>query len=166
MPPALRRCSRRPWRESSSRDEILRAGEGRGRQLSVSAAPLYGREGEPRGVVLAVEDVSERRLLEEQLRQAQKMEAVGQLTGGFAHDFNNLLAVIIGNLDMAAEAARDGAIKEPIGEALGAAQRGAELTRAAARLLAPAALAAPRRRGRRPRSRACAASCSARWASG
>ena len=111
-------------------DEVLRAGEGRGRQLSISADPLYDRAGEPRGVVLAVEDVSERRLLEEQLRQAQKMEAVGQLTGGLAHDFNNLLAVIIGNLDLAAETARDGAIEEPIEEALGAAQRGAELTRA------------------------------------
>jgi PAS domain S-box-containing protein len=114
----------------SARDEVLRAGEGRGRELSVSAAPLYSREGEPRGVVLALEDVSERRLLEEQLRQAQKMEAVGQLTGGLAHDFNNLLAVIIGNLDLAAETVRDGATREPIEEALGAAQRGAELTRA------------------------------------
>jgi nitrogen-specific signal transduction histidine kinase/CheY-like chemotaxis protein len=84
-------------------------------------------------VVLAVEDVSERRLLEEQLRQAQKMEAVGRLTGGLAHDFNNLLAVIIGNLDLAADLARDGANKQPIAEALGAAERGAELTR---RLLA------------------------------
>jgi signal transduction histidine kinase len=78
------------------------------------------------------------RMMEAQLRQAQKIEAIGQLTGGVAHDFNNLLGVIIGNLDLLAErTAADPATIELIDDALNAALRGADLTK---RLLAVARL--------------------------
>ena len=53
-----------------------------------------------------VEDITERRSLEEQFRQAQKMEAVGLLAGGISHDFNNLLSVILGNAELLLETTR------------------------------------------------------------
>ena len=77
-----------------------------------------------------ITDITETKLVEDQLRQAQKMEIVGQLTGGVAHDFNNLLAIMIGNLELASESAEQGSEHyNRIARALGAAERGATLTR-------------------------------------
>ncbi|WP_222440838.1 ATP-binding protein [Siccirubricoccus deserti] len=103
-------------------------------EISASGTALFGRDGTARGFVIALEDITERQAIEDQLRQSQKMEAIGQLTGGLAHDFNNLLGVIIGNLDLL----RDQPGNEPetadiIDQALEAALRGADLNR---RLLA------------------------------
>lgn len=79
-------------------------------------------------------DVTQQRAMEERLRQSQKMEAVGQLTGGVAHDFNNLLTVILGNAELLSEALETSPQLAPLAEVIvKAADRGSQLTR---RLLA------------------------------
>jgi signal transduction histidine kinase len=77
-------------------------------------------------------DITSRKEIEHQLVQSQKMEAIGNLTGGMAHDFNNLLGIIIGNLDLA-RGQVEGETEELVSDAHEAAWRGADLTR---RLLA------------------------------
>ncbi|HVZ01383.1 MAG TPA: response regulator [Dongiaceae bacterium] len=98
--------------------------------VRISVAPLLGRDGEVRGQVRMLEDQRERKRVEDQLRQAQKMEAIGNLTGGIAHDFNNLLTIIIGNVDMLARVVEENAsARDMVEEALSACLRGADLTR-------------------------------------
>ncbi|GLK69859.1 hybrid sensor histidine kinase/response regulator [Hansschlegelia plantiphila] len=99
--------------------------------------PIRDESGELIGYAKVTRDLTERReaqLALEQARaslvQAQKMEAVGQLTGGVAHDFNNLLAVILGNLDLARRRLPDGSpVSRLIENSIMAAQRGASLTK-------------------------------------
>ena len=82
------------------------------------------------GTVSLGVDVTERIRIEQRLREVQRMEAIGQLTGGLAHDFNNYLAVVIGNLDLLADCRFDDPEAPKLIEgALAGAQRGAELTR-------------------------------------
>ncbi len=89
-----------------------------------------GADGAISRVEGALQDVSERRRLEEQLRQAQKMEAIGQLAGGVAHDFNNVLSVIFSYASLASAPLHPGdPLLADLGEIRKAGQRGAELTR-------------------------------------
>jgi signal transduction histidine kinase/CheY-like chemotaxis protein len=81
------------------------------------------------GIAFALYSLAERRREEERMRQAQKLEALGRLTGGVAHDFNNLLTVIIGGLGMLLPKLDDPRSKRWAENALDAAQRGAALTR-------------------------------------
>jgi two-component system cell cycle sensor histidine kinase/response regulator CckA len=86
-------------------------------------------QGEVEYFNVLVEDITERKLLEAQFRQAQKMEAVGRLAGGIAHDFNNLLTAIIGYTDLALAELREGdPMRQDMEEILRAAHRAAGLT--------------------------------------
>lgn len=80
-------------------------------------------------IVLNSRDLTERRRLEEQLRQSQKMDAVGQLAGGVAHDFNNILTAILVEAELGAEVQGvPESVRRALAEIAGSAQRGAELT--------------------------------------
>jgi signal transduction histidine kinase len=83
-----------------------------------------------RAVVSNRRDVTDQRRLEEQLRQSQKLEAIGLLAGGVAHDFNNLLAIIVGYTEVATgQLAKDHPAAEALKEVIAAGRRGADLTR-------------------------------------
>lgn len=103
------------------------------RLLETRKIPVMNDNGNPAFLLGVSRDITEQRMLEEQLRRSQRMEAVGQLTGGMAHDFNNLLTIIIGNAELLDERAEDQDTQEIVDEVLGAAVRGSDLVR---RLLA------------------------------
>ena len=106
----------------------LLAKDGRHVPVEINAR-AFELEGQPT-VLSIVRDISERRRLEGQLRQAQKMEVFGQLAGGVAHDFNNLLVAIIGNAELILDSpALTGRPREQLEQIHQAGQRAAALTR-------------------------------------
>jgi PAS domain S-box-containing protein len=89
--------------------------------------PIVGDDGNVRKIFVTSMDLTEQRLMEERLRQAQRLEAVGQLTGGIAHDFNNLLTVVMGNLDLLRRAKPE-RMPRLVDNALAAVEQGRRLT--------------------------------------
>ncbi|HMJ56230.1 MAG TPA: response regulator [Polyangiaceae bacterium] len=103
---------------------------GSGVMVAVTATPLKYEETGGTGAVALVRDVTEQRRLEEQLLQAQKMEAIGQLAGGVAHDFNNLLLVMQSCAEFVLQDLPEGdKNREDMGEILAATRRASSLTR-------------------------------------
>ncbi len=103
-------------------------------RLVATLRPIPGQDGTSAGAVLALQDRTGERAIEERLRHSEKMQAIGQLTGGVAHDFNNLLLVILGGAEELADRLdHDPAARRTAALITQAAERGAALTR---RLLA------------------------------
>ncbi|MEO8658682.1 MAG: ATP-binding protein [Bryobacteraceae bacterium] len=95
-----------------------------------SASLLRDEAGKPAGVILVANDITDQMRLEEELRQSQRLEAVGRLAGGVAHDFNNYLTVILGHCELAeAEDSTDEAMRSSLVQIRVAGQRAADLTR-------------------------------------
>jgi PAS domain S-box-containing protein len=108
----------------------LRNAEGQIADLDATFVPHHDELGDIQGCFIVARDMTERRLLEAELRQSQKMEAIGRLTGGIAHDFNNLLSVIVGNMQLLSRSLRESPrLLRQADTALKAAVRGGELTR-------------------------------------
>ena len=111
--------------------------DGEERVMAGEGQPEFDAAGNLVSIFGVTQDITEHRALEAQLAQAQKMETIGQLTGGVAHDFNNILAVIVGNAELLTSVPGNtrgkGKGRNPAEAILRAAERGAELTQ---RLLA------------------------------
>lgn len=108
---------------------LLLAKDGRIRRISNSGAPIKDQQGVITGVVLVFRDITNQYKMEEQLLQAQKMDAVGQLAGGIAHDFNNMLAGIMGCAELIGTVVHEPEkVKEYVDLIMDSSMQAAELT--------------------------------------
>jgi PAS domain S-box-containing protein len=99
------------------------------RSVQVSRVPIAGPDGRPAFLAILEHDVTDRRLMENRLHQAEKMQALGTMAGGVAHDFNNLLTAILGSLELAVRRNDgDARLQRLLETATMAAERGTTLT--------------------------------------
>jgi NO-binding membrane sensor protein with MHYT domain/signal transduction histidine kinase len=120
--------------ERVDREQVrYRRGDGSVIYLEVSAAPMHDSDGRATLAIATFQDVTARIQTEQALRRAQRLEAMGQLTGGVAHDFNNLLMVVSGNLQLLARRTSDEVLLRFARGAAEAVRRGSDITK---RLLA------------------------------
>jgi two-component system, cell cycle sensor histidine kinase and response regulator CckA len=113
-------------------DELLEIEtfDGKRKTILNYTAPVLDGQGNIDGAIVVNLDITDRKNLEDQLRQAQKMESVGRLAGGVAHDYNNMLGVILGHTELAMEkAAPDDPVHDDLKEIFKAARRSADITR-------------------------------------
>jgi PAS domain S-box-containing protein len=108
---------------------VIEVGDGGRKHIQVNASPITDAEGRPDGMVAAIEDVTVRKRVEEELLKVQKLESVATLAGGIAHDFNNLLMIIMGNISLAQDYADPrGELRQLLVESERACQRATEVT--------------------------------------
>ncbi|HEY1189384.1 MAG TPA: response regulator, partial [Gemmata sp.] len=127
--PAMEALSTRLPAALAAHSALIRR-DGTETPIDDTAAPICAPDGSVSGAVLVFRDVSERKRLEEHLRQAQKMEAVGRLAGSIAHDFNNIMTVIAGfSALILSEALSPTEVRAHLAEVKAASERAADLTR-------------------------------------
>ena len=111
-------------------EKTITHSSGERRWIELSAYPFKGSEGNVRGVVEFVRDITKQKRLEEQLHLSQRLEAIGRLAGGIAHDFNNILTVIMGSCELLQEEAEtDPTIRDKVDLIKKASERAAALTK-------------------------------------
>ena len=110
-------------------EETLEYPDGVCRDIELHYLPHVSQQGKVEGLVALALDISERLEMQSHLQQAQKMQTLGQLTGGVAHDFNNLLGIVIGNLEILGEELQeDDPRRAFVDAAMNAGLRGADVT--------------------------------------